>query len=132
MIRFLWMATLIATFSSVAVGKDIAYCGASEGYAFFPKAGLGVGNPDIGKWHKDPITEGKITLTEVSENEFDVLISDASGKVFSSKNAGGNVFLVGLSENFISVIIVYPELGESYTFMRNADGDAEVLWTSNK
>ena len=133
MIRFLWVAALIAAFSSAALGKDIAKCGASDGYSYFPKAGLGAADQDTGEWHRDGIKDGRFTLTEISENVFDLLILDASGGIYSAKQDGAKIIILGSTKKSLSFLVSYPNAYvETYTFMRNEDDDAEAMWTSNK
>jgi hypothetical protein len=52
---------LLATSSAFA--KDIAICGASEGYGYYPNIGLG----KPGEWVRDGIKEGRFTLTRVGD-----------------------------------------------------------------
>ena len=69
-----------------------------------------------------------------SDKEFDLLITDASGRVFSAKQDGGVVLPIGIVDEAISLVVTYPAttVTETYTFFRNADGKAEVIWTANK
>ena len=44
---------------------------------------------------------------------------------------GAKVIPVGQSDFSISILVVYPELVENYTFLLSSRGP-EVIWTSNK
>jgi hypothetical protein len=122
---------LITSMADAEVGREIATCGESSGYGYYPKAGL---NNNAGKWTDDAISGGKFTLTQTSEKEFDLLITDSSGRVFSAKQDGGVVALTGAANGAVSVVVSYPAttVTETYTFFRTADGKAEAMWTSNK
>jgi hypothetical protein len=86
------VASLITSLAvtPLAWGKDIAICGASEGYAYYPEAGLLpiAPNKDGAGWQKDGIKLGRITLSLVGD-KFDVLYTDATGAVISAKGDGG-------------------------------------------
>ena len=123
---FLVTITLLTTSAAgVASAKEIAICGASDGMGYYPAEG---------KWTDDKISGGKFTLTQTSENDFDLLFVDARGNVFSAKQAGGAVILTGAMNNAISIVVIHQSttVTETYTFFRNADGNAQALWTSNK
>jgi len=59
-------------------------------------------------------------------------VTDAMGRVFSSKQEGAKVIVVGSSDKSLTVVVAYPLLVETYTFLRNGDGQAEAIWTTNK
>jgi len=117
--------------STAALGANIAICGESAGYGFYPKAGLAAAAQGSGKWINDVISGGRFSLTE-NEGEFDILVTDAMGRVFSSKQEGAKVIVVGSSDKSLTVVVAYPLLVETYTFLRNGDGQAEAIWTTNK
>lgn len=133
---FFMTAIMLLSFSTADAfsPKEIATCGASRGYGYYPKAGLAALTGEAGEWAEDKISAGKFTLTQTSEKEFDLLLTDASGRVFSAKQDGGHVILAGAAQGAVSVIVLYPAttVVETYTFFRNADGKAEAMWTSNK
>lgn len=132
MIRLLGLVGLGLSLSTAALSANIADCGASTGYGFYPKAGLAASQPDGGKWTPDGISGGRLSLTE-NEGEFDLLVSDSlGGRIFSSKQEGSKVIVVGSGDKSLSVVVASPLLMETYTFLRNEDGQAEVMWTSNK
>ena len=118
---------------AVFAGEDIAICGASQGHGYYPAAGLAGIQQKTGEWHDDAIVAGNFTLTKISENDFDLLVSDATGRVTSAKQEGATLNLFGaLGDNGVSVIVNYGNVVETYTFFRNVEGKAEAMWTSNK
>jgi len=107
----LFVATIMLLISSMAdtvFAKDIAVCGESSGYGFYPKFGLAASNEDAGKWVEDAISSGKFTLIQTSEKEFDLLINDASGRIHAAKQDGGVLLLTGAAEETISILVTYP------------------------
>ena len=118
---------------SASAATDLAVCGASVGYGYFPKYGLSALSDESGKWQEEKISSGRITLTVNDADEFDVLIADARGSVFSSRADGAAVIALNVSDLHIAVLVTNrPNYAETYTFFRNADGQAEVMWTSLK
>jgi hypothetical protein len=116
-----------------AMSKEIAICGASDGYYYFPDAGLlAQSSPkDTGKWIADAVSPGRFTLSSVGD-KLDLLYTDASGVVASMTNDGAQVIQVGRTEQALAVIIVHPgTMVETYTFVQSRNG-AEAIWSSNK
>ncbi|HUU67158.1 MAG TPA: hypothetical protein VMW57_07745 [Methyloceanibacter sp.] len=95
------IALLLPCMANAVFAREIATCGASRGYGYYPKAGLGAFSDDAGKWGEDSISSGKFTLSQTSEKEFDLLITDASGRVFSAKQDWAFVHVC--TENFIRI-----------------------------
>jgi hypothetical protein len=127
--------TLLACLGAEAVfaGEDIAICGASQGHGYYPAAGLAAIKQKKGEWHDDAIVAGSFTLTKIGEDGFDLLVSDATGRVFTAKQDGASVELFGVpTDEGVSVIVNYGKVVETYTFFRNAEGNGEAMWTSNK
>ena len=71
-------------------------------------------------------------LTKIGENDYDLLLIDATGRVFSAKQDGATVEPFTMQGKSVSVIVKYDRAVETYTFFRNAEGNAEAMWTSNK
>lgn len=116
-----------------ANAADIAHCGASEGYAYYPKYGLGATKDETGKWHKDRISNGQLSISVSDNGDFDLLFKDASGGISSTLADGGKTILIGKSEASLSLLVVYPnQTSETYTIYRTIDGKAEMMWTQNK
>lgn len=128
---------LFCAFSFVSItpsfAVEVANCGASNGHAFYPKIGLGAKSATSGKWTEDGISKGRFTLTLSDEKAFDLLFIDAFGTIVSAANDGGQVIFLGKADNAVSVLVLYQGVSsESYTFFRNIDGIAKMMWTQNK
>ena len=129
---FLAASLLLAGSMTATFAGNIATCGESAGYGFYPKAGLAASQPESGKWMPDAIGNGRMSLTETG-GEFDLLISDfLGGRIYSSKQEGATVIVTGTGDKSLSVVVAYRNLVETYTFLRNEEGQAEVMWTVNK
>lgn len=75
--------------------------------------------------------ESGLTLSMTAPDNFDILIGDATGSVFSSTQDGARVVRVGQTASSITFIVAYPQVVETYTFLITSNGP-EVMWTSNK
>lgn len=117
--------------SAPAIAVDVAVCGASIGWSYFPQVGLMADDADGLGWGENAIPDGAFTLTLSDDNSFDLLFSDTLGGVHSARSDGAQVAVVGLTDVAISVIVAYPRLVETYTFM-NSETGPEAMWTSNK
>jgi len=120
---------LLLTMAMEAFAADIAVCGGSDGQGYYPSVGLTAGHKS--EWTPDSISKGRITLSFTAPNNFGVLISDATGAIFSSTADGTKVARVGQTESSITMLVVYPMLVETYTFLISSTG-FEVMWTTNK
>ena len=128
-----WMLGFLAACGASEAGavSNVAVCGASAGYAFNAQIGLLSGNAEAGRWADDAIPTGRMTLTLDDAGEFDLLIADATGSVFSAKGDGATIVPVAATNSVLSIIVAYPLVVETYTFLLS-DGGPEVIWTSNK
>ena len=119
--------------SGVAMAEELAVCGASQGHAYYPMAGLLAqsGSKDGGKWHPDSISQGKFTLTRQGDT-YDILFADASGAIVSSTADGGSVFLIGRNSEASAFVVNYPGATvETFMFIKSENGP-EVVWSQNK
>jgi hypothetical protein len=127
------MVLRLALVCSIGNAADIAHCGASEGYGYYPKIGLGASDSRTGKWTKDQIRDGRLTLTLGENNTFDIIALDARDAPFSFRTSGASVSMIGKTDVSLSILAAFPMgIIETYTFLRNTDGRAEVMWTQNK
>ena len=97
MIRRVATALMLSTLmTGAAVSKDIAICGESEGYSYFPNAGLlALSSPKYaGKWIEDAISPGRFTLSTGVGDKLDLFFTDASGAVGSATSNGAQVQFV--------------------------------------
>jgi hypothetical protein len=92
--------------TGAAVSKDIAICGESEGYSYFPDAGLlALSSPkDTGKWIADAISPGRLTLSTGLGHKLDLLYTDASGVVASATSNGAQVIRLAQTHEALAVI----------------------------
>lgn len=129
------MTSLMARLAGVAIGllgvgpassqsewRDVYACGASKGRSFISN-GQG--------WQDDGIANGVLILKRRGE-EFDVVMSDASGATFSAREDGAQV-TGRTSDGAVQVLAVYPLLTiETYLFSKPERGRSTVAWTSSK
>jgi hypothetical protein len=120
---------LVSLIPTSSRSEDVANCGASEGYGYYPSIGLTANR--AAEWTKDGIANGRLTLKKLPTGLFDVLFIDATGSVVSSTQDGAKVILIGKDTNTISILVIYDQLIETFTFMHSTSG-AEVMWTQNK
>lgn len=103
----------------------ITSCGASQGHDFW------ITNEalKVGGWKEASIPEGKIVLTK-SGTDFDLKITDASGKTNSARSQGATIVPVEADKNNITIIVVHSGSGtEVYSFTLNNGGQGELVWT---
>ena len=126
-------AVLALFFYRPTYAADLATCGVSEGYAYYPKIGMAASDPAAGRWSEDRISDGRFTLTLAGDDTLDLLVLDALGGIFSARAAGGLVRLAGKTDETLTVVVLYPERSiETYTFVRDKEGKAEAIWTVNR
>lgn len=77
--------------------QDLATCRVPAGYACFPERGL-VTAKDSG-WTKDAITDGMLSRKKVGNDDYDILILDATKQLRSTKSDGGVVKLFRIGDN---------------------------------
>jgi hypothetical protein len=127
------VAGLFAAITATGAGavNNIAVCGASDGYGYYAETGLLSGRAEAGVWIEDAIDTGRMTLTLDDSGAFDLLITDASGSIFSAKGDGATIVPVAATTTVLSIVVAYPLVVETYTFLLS-DSGPEVIWTSNK
>lgn len=126
----LFFSVVLLFFSALAFAEDIAICGASSGYSYYANRGLS--QADRTGWEEDKISDGKFTLTQDDKGQFDLLISDATGRVFSSLSQGSIIRPAVLSETSLTVIIVNDQLVETFIFQKLKDGKFQAMYTDAK
>ena len=103
--------------------EDIAQCSNPSGKGYFPY--LGIMQKKSSGWEDEKITGGITTLTNLGNNEYDILFVDSSKRIISSKQDGGKVMLLYKGDRELSVLVVYRQVVEAYNFFINNDGKAE-------
>lgn len=123
---------LAAGFASLsAQAADIAACSDPSGKGYFPETGI-VKKADSG-WTDEKISGGITKLTKVSENEYDILFVDIRKDIISARADGGTVIPLSRGVKSFSVLVVYPgKTAEVYTFLENASGGLEYLYTLSR
>jgi hypothetical protein len=131
-------AVMTLALSLLTVGtawsKDIAVCAESDGYSYFPNAGLLAisSSKDAGKWHEDAVSPGRFTLSTGAGEKLDLFYTDASGRVGSATSNGAEVIRAGQTKDALAVIVIYPgKTVETFTFVNSQNGP-EAIWSSNK
>ena len=118
---FLRVIFFLFIFTTPLVAQNIAICGDTSGYSYYPYHGL-VKQGDSGMT-SDAITGGKVTVKKLSQDEYDVLFAGSDGSIVSSKQDGGSVFLVLSNSSAFVFAIIYPgENAEYYSFWKEEDG----------
>lgn len=126
------VALLVAAFASLpALGADIASCSNPSGKGYFPEMGI-VKKPDSG-WVDEKISGGITKLTKLADNEYDILFVDIRKDIISARSDGGTVIPLSRGEKSFAVLVVYPgRTAEVYTFLENASGQLEYLYTLSR
>ncbi len=112
---------LVFIFPSFAYAEDVAVCGGSDGYSYYSYRKMGESN-NTG-WQEDKMSDGRFTFTIDDNGLLDLLVSDATGKVFSSVSQGAKIFPASLSDDAVSIIVLYENiLIETYVFQKLKNG----------
>lgn len=119
----------VVSFATHAQTK-IATCSDPKGYAFYPF----VDPVPKGKsgWTDDAITGGMATLTKIGANDYDLLFTDTTKRVVSSKQDGGLIRVFRANSREISAFIIYPNIIEIYTFWKTKDGQLQYSILQSK
>ena len=126
----LFFSVVLTFFSTVALAEDIAVCGESSGYAYYANRGINQ-SENVG-WSEDKISGGKFTLSQDDKGQLDLLISDATGRVFSSLSQGSKIFPAISADSSLTVIIVNDQLVETYIFQILKNGKFQAMYTDAK
>ncbi len=109
-----------------ALGQTVITCGASKGYAYFLEQGL-IDKSKSG-WTTDQLSAGFFALDRKGD-KFDILYRDATEQLKSATSEGARIFLLGENAPNLTVLVVYSEVFEIYTF----DLQAKVaVWSHHK
>lgn len=118
-------------FPSTCFANDVARCGNPTGTGYFPYLGL-VGKNGAG-WQKEKISGGLTTLTRLDQGEYDILFTDATKSVISSRQDGGKVVRLVRGRDDAMFIVLYPQgTVEIYTFLIDKAGKAEYIVTTSR
>jgi hypothetical protein len=124
-------AAVLLMLCATTRAQTLTECGKSDGYAYFFPGGIIPA--DKSGWQKDGIN-GRIILNYIND-ELDLLIKDAMGSTVSTKQKGGEIFLIQASGGFIALTVAYKNQGqvittENYAFQIDRRGDGMVAWVA--
>lgn len=116
------IAFALALSISNSFAQDITTCVDPEGMAYYHHSGS-VSAKDAG-WSKDKITDGRLTLKKIADNEYDIFILDATKSLFSLRQDGGQIVLMRAGDQDATFLHFFPgKVIELYTFWRDTKGE---------
>jgi hypothetical protein len=114
---YIYCIVLVTVFfySPNLFAKNLFTCNSSlKGNAYYHFGG--VVNRDFSGWKEDGLSNYSVAISE-RNGEVDVLFKDSTGNIISAKADGAGVLKIGDSEDWLSVIAVYPnQTTEMFTF----------------
>lgn len=124
--RLIYLIMVVVLTAPIARAEVIASCGASMGYGYYVDNGI-IPSEKAG-YSEDTITNGVIQLITLSDENFDVVHIDATGKKLSIVGDGAQLFPLSNGSN-IHIIAIYPAgVVENYTFRVATN---ELTWTKS-
>jgi len=102
--RTLFSALTIAVTGANA--QTIAECSEPEGYAYYHYSGIV--RKDQAGFHKDKISGGVTKIEKLANGDYDLHFVDSRRIIISTKQDGGNVFLLRRSEKDATFLTIYP------------------------
>jgi hypothetical protein len=120
---------LCADVSAQSRVQTLTECGKSAGYAYYFSGGLVPA--DKSGLRQDAIDGGRIILN-LTDNDLDILIKDASGTTQSVKQMGGKIFVRPSNNDLIALMVMYEHESattELYVFQIDRRGDGTVVST---
>ncbi len=109
----------------------ITRCTSMSGYAYFPEQPR-VAKKDSG-FVPDKISDGQTLLVKTGEGEFDIIFTDYSKRTQSSRDSGGRVVPLSVSDQGILIIVYYEDaVLEVFNFSIDSKGAGEVILTQSK
>lgn len=129
------MRSIVFAALTVASGavwsKDIAQCSNPSGKGYYPNIGL-VSKGQSG-WEDEKITNGLVSLVKNDTNEYDILFVDATKRIVSSRNDGGEVIMLSRGAKSVSFLVVYlGQTAEVYTFLIDNSGKPEYIHVTSR
>ena len=108
-------------FTGSVFADKIASCNNASGYSNYHHAGI-LGKKQSG-WTEDKIIGGIFTVIKNNETEYDILFTDASKTIISSKEDGGDVMPIRAGDSDVTFVVIYPgKTMELWTFYIEKDG----------
>lgn len=121
---------LALTSLNIFAQTQIASCHDPKGFAFYPFIDPVPKNKS--GWTDDAITGGITTLIRIGANDYDLLFTDAYKRIISSKQDGGLVKVIRAGTNEITVLILYSNIVEIYSFWKAKDGQLQYSIIQSK
>jgi len=126
----LFIFALLLVKSVFAEESVIAQFKSPQGKTYYANAGL-VSKKDAG-WKNDGI-EGGTTEIVVNNGKLDVRYVDATKRIVSGSEDGGEVKIFGRGINTVSIWVYYPRHTiEVYNFYKDEDGQIKYIYTSTR
>ena len=114
-----------------AQAVDLATCSSPKGWAYYNYSGL-IDKKTSG-WNEDGVSGGITTIKKMSDGNYDILIKDTRGSLYSIKQDGGKVMLLRSLPNDMAFLHL-SKLGiiEIYNIFKEADGVIKMSLIQNK
>ena len=126
-----FMMLVLQASTANAEVKDIAICGEVEGHAYYHNSNI-VQRSHAG-WVKDKISNGKTVLKQLGPKDFDILVFDASGTIWSATQDGGLIQVMRKSSSEITVLHISKiSVIEVYNFYKERDGSLKFDLVQSK
>lgn len=117
--------------SNILFALDIANCSNPSGYAYYPE--LGIFDKKSSGWTKDKISNGITKVTKNEKGEYDIVFVDVRKNIISSREDGGEVFLLNQGKSTFSILVVYlGKTAEIYSFIKNNSGKLEYIHITSR
>ncbi len=129
MMRYV-LIVLILSFPILGFSETLATCTPEIGHAYY--ANMGIVDTSNSGWKVLP-SNGTISLSKLSEGNFDILFIDATKQIRSSTEEGANVKLLRSAKDEMAFIVSNSEnMGITiYDFMRDKQGQNIITITTN-
>jgi hypothetical protein len=109
----------------------ITRCSAMSGYSYHPEQPR-VAKKDSG-FGTDKFSGGQTLLVRTGEDELDIIFTDSTKKTQSSRDSGGKVVPLSVSDKGILILVYYEDaVLEVYNFSIDLNGTGEVILTQSK
>jgi hypothetical protein len=129
----LTLAVLLGSAGMSARSQTVTFatCGPLEGWSFYHYSG--VMKKERAGWQKDSIKKGKFSFKFLGDQKFDILIEDATGKLFSLSQDGGTVIPIRFKKDNIALVHGSVRgVVEIYNVFRESGGTVKMSLMQNK
>jgi hypothetical protein len=128
---FIALVITVSLSKPIEAADNIASCGSLNGYTHY-RIGAIITAESAG-WTEDSITKGKTSLKKIGTKKYDILYTDTTGNIYSSRQDGASIFLVRNSGKDLA-FVVFGKRGEIeiYNFYQEPNGAFKMDWAQNK